>query len=112
MALRLLSRVRSAALGERHGLWQDDDRLCLFTGEPQDTKAARRAQVAGGSGRCAWEGTPLTILAFLGDQMTDFPQAGESDPDAGNDAAFGVRCFLLPQPMYGAWTTRVTRRDR
>lgn len=96
----------------RHGLWQDDDRLCLLTGEPQYTKATRRAEVAGGTGRCAWEGTPLTILAFFGDQMSDFPAAGESDPDAGSDAAFGARYFILPNAMYGRWTTRVTRRDR
>ena len=46
----------------------------------------------------------------MGDQMGDFPAAGESDPDAGNDAAFGVRYFLLPNPMYGAWVSRRTRR--
>jgi acid phosphatase len=94
------------------GLWNDDDRLCLLTPEPAYTKAARRAEVASGAGRCGWDGTPVTVLAFVGDQMADFPQAGEQDPDAGRDDAFGVRFFLLPDPMYGSWATRVTRRDR
>lgn len=95
-----------------HGLWNDDDRLCLLTPEPAYTKAARRAEVASGSGRCGWNATPMTVLAFLGDQMGDFPQTGEPDADAGHDEAFGVRYFLLPNPMYGGWVTRVTRRDR
>lgn len=94
------------------GLWNDDDRLCLLTPEPGYNKAARRAEVASGSGRCAWSGTPMSVLAFLGDQMGDFPQAGESDPDAGHDEAFGIRYFLLPNAMYGNWVTHVTRRDR
>lgn len=94
------------------GLWNDDDRLCPATPEPVYTKAARRAEVASGSGRCSWNGTPLTVLAFVGDQVGDFPQAGEQDPDAGRDEAFGVRYFLLPNAMYGGWVTRVTRRDR
>ncbi len=96
----------------RHGLWNDDDRLCLLTAEPAYTKAARRAEVTGGSGRCAWDGAPMTVLAYVGDAMGDFPAAGEADPDAGSDAAFGTRFFMLPNPMYGSWVTRVTRRGR
>jgi len=93
-----------------HGLWNDDDRLCLRSSAPADTKAVRRTEVTGGNGPCAWRGTAMTVLAYLGDQLGDFPAAGENDPDAGRDEAFGVRYFLLPDPMYGAWTTRVTRR--
>jgi hypothetical protein len=29
---------------------------------------------------------------------------------AAGDEAFGSRFFLLPNPMYGRWVTRVTRR--
>jgi 5'-nucleotidase (lipoprotein e(P4) family) len=96
----------------RHGLWSNDDRICLLTAEPEYTKGARRRELQAGTGRCAWEGQPMAVLAFVGDAMGDFPAAGESDPDAGNDAAFGTRFFMLPNPMYGGWTTRVTRRDR
>lgn len=91
------------------GLWNDDDRLCLLS-DTAYTKRVRRAEVAGGAGRCGW-GQPLPVLVFLGDQMGDFPATGEGDTDAGRDAAFGVRYFLLPNPMYGAWERRVTRRS-
>lgn len=93
----------------RLGAWADGDVLCLPSADTAYTKAARRAEVSAGIGRCSF-GQPATVLAFVGDQLGDFPQAGENDPDAGSDAAFGVRCFLLPDPMYGAWERRVTRR--
>lgn len=93
----------------RWGLWSDDDRLCLLTADRAYDKAARRREVLTGSGRCAWEAQAMTVLAYVGDAMGDFPAAGEGDPDAGNDVAFGTRFFLLPNPMYGPWVTRVTR---
>ena len=89
-------------------LWADDDRLCLQN-DPQHTKRARRAEAASGKGACAWSGVPMRVLAFIGDQMTDFPESDEHVPDTGTDAAFGRTCFLLPNSMYGAWTTKVTR---
>jgi acid phosphatase len=89
-------------------LWADDDRLCPQN-DAQHTKRARRAEVVAGRGACAWSGIPMRVLAFVGDQMTDFPESDERLPDTGTDAAFGHTCFLLPNSMYGAWTTRVTR---
>ncbi len=93
------------------GLWSDDDRLCAQN-EPQHTKRARRAEVIAGSGACAWAGVPMTVVALVGDQMSDFPESDEPIRDAGNDGAFGRTFFLLPNAMYGAWTTRVTRTPR
>lgn len=93
---------------ESAGLWSVTDRLCL-AGDTAYTKRVRRAEVFAGRGRCGWP-EAVSVVAFLGDQTGDFPAAGESDPDAGNDAAFGTRFFMLPNPMYGGWTTRVTRR--
>jgi predicted secreted acid phosphatase len=90
------------------GLWSDDDRLCLYT-EKAYTKAVRRREVSTGTGTCAWPGRPVDVLAYVGDQVGDFPAAGEDLPDAGRDEALGTRFFLLPDPMYGSWTTRVTR---
>jgi 5'-nucleotidase (lipoprotein e(P4) family) len=90
------------------GLWSDDDRLCL-KGDPEYTKADRRRDLANGEGPCGWPGTPVTIAAFLGDQMGDFPATGEPFPGAGEDSAFGTRFFMLPNPMYGPWSRRVTR---
>ena len=49
------------------------------------------------------------VLVLVGDQMGDFPQPGETIVGSGVDADFGRNYFLLPQPMYGDWTTRVTR---
>ncbi len=95
---------------ERFGLWGAADRLCLQSADTAYTKAVRRREVATGSGACAWAGEPVAVLVFLGDQLGDFPAAGEGDPDAGSDAAFGSRYFLLPDPLYGSWERRVTRR--
>jgi 5'-nucleotidase (lipoprotein e(P4) family) len=89
-------------------LWNDDDRLCLQSADR--AKPVRRAEVAAGNGACAWPGAPVRVVAFLGDQITDFPAKGESFPDAGSDALFGRTNFLLPNAMYGKWTTAVTRR--
>ncbi|HEY6212104.1 MAG TPA: HAD family acid phosphatase [Vicinamibacterales bacterium] len=91
------------------GLLADGDRVC-----PQDnaqrTKAVRRAELIAGRGDCAWSGTPTRLLAFIGDQMGDFPDRDEHIPDTGTDDAFGRTCFLLPNSMYGEWTSTVTRR--
>ena len=92
----------------RNGLWSDDDRLCLKSGK-EDTKAVRRKSVATGEGTCAWNGMKLDVLAFIGDQMGDFPQSGETFAGAGTDAEFGRTFFILPNPMYGGWVTSVTR---
>ena len=91
------------------GVWNDDDRLCLQR-DSQHTKRSRRAEVVSGSGSCAWSGTSMKIAVLVGDQMGDFPAADENIPETGGDAAFGRTCFLLPNPMYGDWTTRVTRQ--
>jgi 5'-nucleotidase (lipoprotein e(P4) family) len=92
------------------GLWSDGDRLCMMNlADSAYTKGARRAEVAAGTGACGF-GQPLTVLAFVGDQLGDVPRAGEPDADAGRDEAFGVRYFLLPNPMYGGWDRRPNRR--
>ncbi len=93
----------------RLGLWADTDRLCLRT-ERAYTKAVRRREVMTGSGQCAWTGQPMRILAFVGDQLGDFPGGDEDIADAGNDDAFGKRFFIVPNPMYGDWLRDVTRR--
>jgi 5'-nucleotidase (lipoprotein e(P4) family) len=104
-AVRAATRDNLAAVG----LWNDADRLCLLSADPAYTKAARRRELAAGTGACAWEGQRMHILVFVGDALGDFPGTGEDDADAGNDAAYGVRFFLLPNPLYGTWERRVTR---
>ena len=106
---------RNAALAEATranlkaaGLWNDDDRLCLQK-TAEHRKADRRREIVTGSGECAWAGQPAQIVAFVGDQLGDFPAASEQIPQTGSDAAFGRVCFLLPNSMYGGWVTNVTR---
>ena len=89
-------------------MWTDDDRLCAQK-NPQHTKAVRRGEVVSGTGDCSWNGLGMRVVAFVGDQMGDFPDATEHIPGAGGDDAFGRICFLLPNSMYGGWTTTVTR---
>jgi len=91
------------------GVWNDDDRLCGQK-NPQHTKAQRRQEIISGSGDCAWQGRATRPIVFVGDQMADFPAAGEQIPQTGNDEAFGRTCFLLPNSMYGTWTSAVTRK--
>lgn len=47
----------------------------------------------------------LTVVEWLGDNIQDFPDLGQSirSSDA-NYREFGLRYFLLPNPMYGSWT--------
>lgn len=102
--------VRAATVAnlQRFNLWTENDKICLAT-DSTYPKRVRRSEVVEGRGNCSWAGTPTPVLAFIGDQMGDFPATGESDIDAGKDEAYGRRYFILPNPLYGSWTTRVTR---
>jgi 5'-nucleotidase (lipoprotein e(P4) family) len=93
---------------EALGLWDAGDRMCAQK-SPQHTKAERRREVVAGQGDCSWSGSPMRVVAFVGDQLGDFPTASEQIAEAGLDAAFGHHCFLLPNSMYGAWTSAATR---
>lgn len=53
---------------------------------------------------------PLNVVAWVGDNVLDFPgitQASRDDPRALE--AFGRRFFILPNPMYGSWTSNPDR---
>ncbi len=74
--------------------------LCKPPG--QSDKNPRFASVASGSADGA--PGPLAVLAWLGDNIHDFP--GRSQDDRDDPAAladFGRRWFVLPNPMYGSW---------
>jgi 5'-nucleotidase (lipoprotein e(P4) family) len=97
---------------EAHGLWAAGDLLCLQrAADTAYTKPRRRAELESGAGSCAWAGVRPRVVAFVGDAMGDFPSAEEAIAGGGpaGDEAFGARYFLLPNPMYGRWVTRVTR---
>jgi 5'-nucleotidase (lipoprotein e(P4) family) len=63
--------------------------------------------------RAVQEGTtpvglpPLRVVAWVGDNIHDFPGGSQSLRQAESTAAteFGARFFVLPNPMYGSWTS-------
>jgi predicted secreted acid phosphatase len=76
--------------------------LCRPDGGPSD-KNLRFAAVA--SGRSRASATPIEIVAFVGDNILDFPELSQSVKSSGATAwrDFGARFFVLPNPMYGSW---------
>ena len=57
------------------------------------------------SGGAFGDAKPREVLAFVGDNIQDFPKLKQSLRDE-TDAAFaefGRRFFVLPNPMYGSW---------
>lgn len=79
-----------------------DVMLCRPDGTPSD-KNPRFESVA--KGTTPMGGEPLDVIAFLGDNILDFPALGQ-DIRGKDDAAFadfGARFFVLPNPMYGSW---------
>jgi 5'-nucleotidase (lipoprotein e(P4) family) len=79
-----------------------DAMLCRPNGTPSD-KNPRFEQVRTGTPPSI--GAPVTILAFVGDNIQDFPALGQAVKDKGDAgfADFGVRFWVLPNPMYGSW---------
>ena len=89
------------AVFRAHGLVYDV-MLCKPDGGPSD-KNPRFEAVARGTTAAGLP--PLEVVAFVGDNILDFPglrQAIRNEPDSAF-AAFGTRYFALPNPMYGSW---------
>jgi 5'-nucleotidase (lipoprotein e(P4) family) len=119
-AARFIARVRElggriAIVSNRLGSECDDTKavfqahqlafdamLCRPDGTPSDKNPRFKAVSAG---LPETGGRPLEILAFVGDNILDFPGLAQS-VRAGGEAGmgdFGVRYFMLPNPMYGSW---------
>ena len=79
-----------------------DAMLCRMDGTPSD-KNPRFAAVAAGKSPAG--ATPLEVVAFVGDNILDFPALSQKVKEQGAPAFadFGVRYFLVPNPMYGSW---------
>ena len=79
-----------------------DAMLCRREGTPSD-KNPRFADVA--QGRSPAGSSLLEIVAVVGDNIQDFPRLSQKDKAQGAPAftEFGVRYFLVPNPMYGSW---------
>jgi 5'-nucleotidase (lipoprotein e(P4) family) len=79
-----------------------DAMLCRPDGTPSD-KNPRFKAVAAGLKETG--GRPLEILAFVGDNIVDFPSLTQAVRESGEAGFgdFGARYFILPNPMYGSW---------
>jgi 5'-nucleotidase (lipoprotein e(P4) family) len=79
-----------------------DAMLCRVTGTPSD-KNPRFAAVA--AGQTPAGSSKMEIVAIVGDNIMDFPQLSQKAKEQGAPAFadFGVRYFLVPNPMYGSW---------
>jgi 5'-nucleotidase (lipoprotein e(P4) family) len=79
-----------------------DAMLCRPNGSPSD-KNPRFEAVRGGT--AAGLAAPVEIVAFVGDNIQDFPGLSQKLKESGDAgfAAFGTRYFVLPNPMYGSW---------
>ena len=78
-----------------------DVMLCRPDGVASD-KNPRFASVA--SGQAFGSTAPLEVVAYVGDNILDFPALSQASRLKGAALAeFGGRFFLVPNPMYGSW---------
>jgi 5'-nucleotidase (lipoprotein e(P4) family) len=91
------------AVFKAHGL-VFDAMLCRPDKGPSDKNPRFEAVAAG---KVSGSTTPLDVVAFVGDNIQDFPglNQGLRQKGVGGFSEFGVRFFLLPNPMYGSWET-------
>jgi 5'-nucleotidase (lipoprotein e(P4) family) len=89
------------AVFETHAL-PFDAMLCRPDEGPSD-KNPRFDAVAEGLSPAS--DAPLEVIAFVGDNIHDFPALDQAMRDGGPPAfaEFGIRFFLVPNPMYGSW---------
>lgn len=89
------------AVFRAHGLTYDVI-LCRPDEGPGD-KSSRFDAVARGTTPAGLP--PLEVVAFLGDNIQDFPGQSQVQAEEGDEAfhEFGARFFVLPNPMYGSW---------
>lgn len=83
---------------------QFDAILCrATTGTNTGDKNPRFAAAA--TGAAFGDNQPREVVAFVGDNILDFPALKQSLRDEPESAyeAFGRRFFILPNPMYGSW---------
>jgi 5'-nucleotidase (lipoprotein e(P4) family) len=78
--------------------------LCRPEGGPTSAPKTPRFEAVA-AGQTAASRTPVEILAWVGDNILDFPGTAQSMRAQGVTAfsEFGVRWFVLPNPMYGSW---------
>ena len=79
-----------------------DAMLCKPDAGPSD-KGPRFEAVASGTTPAGLP--PLDVVAFVGDNVRDFPGQSQAIRTQADEAfaPFGTRYFVLPNPMYGSW---------
>ena len=79
-----------------------DALLCKADGGGSDKNSRFEAVAKGTTGRGL---PPLEVVAFVGDNVNDFPGLNQAIRNQGDAAfaEFGRRFFALPNPMYGSW---------
>jgi len=89
------------AVFRAHGL-VFDVMLCKPDDGPSD-KNPRFEAVAKGTTPAGLP--PLEVVAYVGDNIYDFPRLSQAVRRQGDEAfaQFGGRFFALPNPMYGSW---------
>jgi 5'-nucleotidase (lipoprotein e(P4) family) len=102
---RLESQCADTAAVLAAGQLVFDAMLCRPNSGPPD-KNSRFADVA--EGRTAAGNAPLEVIAYVGDNILDFPGLSQAIRDQPRPAfaEFGGRFFVLPNPMYGSWQQR------
>jgi 5'-nucleotidase (lipoprotein e(P4) family) len=91
----------TAAVFTRHQL-PYDALLCRPDAGPSDKNPRFEAVAAGQTPAGA---SRLEVVAFLGDNIQDFPRLTQAVAKQGEAelAMFGTRFFVVPNPMYGSW---------
>lgn len=91
----------TAAVFERYELLHDA-MLCRADGGPSDKNPRFEAVAAG---RSPASTAPVEVIAFVGDNILDFPRLSQRAALESEAALvpFGTRYFVLPNPMYGSW---------
>ena len=78
---------------------ESDVVLCQAPGEGDKNPRFRRVETGDRTGLPA-----LAVVAWVGDNIQDFPGLAQTARDAPAALAdFGRRFFILPNPMYGSW---------
>lgn len=85
------------------------DLLVCRADDGGDRKEGRWKAISDGTARP--DLGPLELLLFVGDNIQDFPGQSQAlrDADEPAFASFGVRWFVLPNPVYGTWEKNAPR---
>jgi 5'-nucleotidase (lipoprotein e(P4) family) len=80
--------------------------LCQLPGEPEKNLRFQRVR----QGTASPNLPALEVVAWLGDNIQDFPGLTQADRgDRATYSPFGDFFFVIPNPMYGSWERNEVR---